>query len=83
MSFELKDEQIEIKITDSGNGIQKHNLNKLFEPFFTTKPINFGTGLGLSISKKIALNHQGDLCYDERSVHTRFVLRLPINPNQI
>lgn len=77
ITFEKTEDFIEIKITDSGNGIAKENLDKIFEPFFTTKPINYGTGLGLSISKKIAINHKGDLIYDQRSKNTCFILKLP------
>jgi len=40
-----------IKITDTGKGISKENLEYIFTPFFTTK--SNGTGLGLAICKKL------------------------------
>ncbi len=40
---------IEIKITDTGIGIPKENIELVFDPYFTTKPRGHGTGLGLSI----------------------------------
>ncbi len=53
---------IEIRVTDNGNGIKPEIINKIFQPFFTTKPTGEGTGLGLSISYEIIKNmHQGDL----------------------
>jgi histidine kinase len=42
-----------IKISDSGPGIPEENREKIFESFFTTKVKGKGTGLGLSISQGI------------------------------
>ena len=57
-----KENQIEIKVSDNGNGIPSHVKDKIFQPFFTTKPTGEGTGLGLSLSYDIInKGHQGDL----------------------
>ena len=40
-----------IKVTDSGKGIAKKNYNNIFEPGYTTK--TRGWGLGLSLTKRI------------------------------
>ncbi len=50
-----------IKITDTGVGIPKENLDKIFEPFFSTKPGGKGTGLGLSVVYGIVKQHQGKI----------------------
>ncbi|CAM5998652.1 unnamed protein product [Sphagnum balticum] len=68
---------IRFSVTDSGNGISPEVVNKLMQPFFTTKEVGKGTGLGLSISKGISEDHHGTLTYDEKSLHTAFVLKLP------
>lgn len=72
------DSQVRIIVTDSGVGIKPQVANKMMQPFFTTKATGKGTGLGLSISKGIAEDHQGSLKFDSSSLHTRFVLELPV-----
>ncbi|PAU81767.1 PAS domain-containing sensor histidine kinase [Halovibrio salipaludis] len=54
-------DHIEVRIADTGKGVDPDNLDRLFEPFFTTKPVGKGTGLGLSLSYGIVQSHQGEL----------------------
>ena len=49
------------KISDTGTGIPKADINKIFEPFFTTKKVGEGTGLGLSISYGIIKESGADI----------------------
>ncbi len=51
--------KIIVKITDTGSGIEKEDMQHVFEPFFTTK--GKGTGLGLSICKRMVSNHGGKI----------------------
>jgi two-component system sensor histidine kinase PilS (NtrC family) len=50
-------EVVEIKVTDTGAGIEEKDLNKVFEPFFTNK--DKGTGLGLTIVGRIVDGYGG------------------------
>lgn len=67
-----------ISVLDSGPGIPHHLKDKIMQPFFTTKEIGKGTGLGLSISQGIVEAHKGEFYLDNKSEHTKFVVKLPI-----
>lgn len=71
-------ENIEIRVTDTGKGIEKDAIKKLFDPFYTTKPVGEGTGLGLSISYGIIKEHQGEILVQSKvGAGTSFTLVLP------
>jgi signal transduction histidine kinase len=71
--------QVEIRVTDNGNGIPPNILDKIFQPFFTTKPTGQGTGLGLSLSYDIVKAHGGELKVETKvEIGTEFIIQLPI-----
>jgi signal transduction histidine kinase len=71
---------VEIKVSDNGNGISENIINKIFQPFFTTKPTGQGTGLGLSLSYDIIKAHGGEIKVETKEGEgTEFVLQLPAN----
>jgi two-component system sensor histidine kinase HydH len=73
----IRDNAIEVKITDTGTGIADDDRKKLFSPFFTTK--KDGTGLGLAITYRIIENHKGRIdVKSERGKGTTFTVRIPI-----
>jgi C4-dicarboxylate-specific signal transduction histidine kinase len=82
ISYARQGSLVELRVTDSGSGIDSSIVERIFEPFFTTKDIGKGTGLGLSIAKGLLLKHGGDLLYNANSVNTQFVIRLPISEMQ-
>lgn len=67
-------DNIVIKFTDSGAGINPDIVKKMMTPFFTTKEPGHGTGLGLSISRDIIISNGGEIQYDPNSPHTSFLL---------
>jgi signal transduction histidine kinase len=71
-------EYLEVRISDTGQGIAKEELPKIFEPFYTTKA-KHGTGLGLAVTWRIIDNHDGTICaHSEVGKGTTFVVRLPV-----
>ncbi len=79
IQFLIQDKVFQIRVTDSGPGIDRKTASKIFKAFFTTKPAGSGTGLGLSISNTIIKQHGGRLFIDQNSPNTCFVVELPIS----
>ncbi|MGZ3607607.1 MAG: two-component system sensor histidine kinase NtrB [Syntrophales bacterium] len=50
-------ESLEIRVSDTGYGIDDRYLDRIFEPFFTTR--ERGTGLGLAIVNRIIEGYMG------------------------
>jgi len=70
---------VQMKIRDTGKGIQKDDLEHIFTPFFTTK--HQGSGLGLSISHKIVEEHKGYIEVESTVGNgTTFSVYLPLTP---
>ncbi len=67
---------VELKVADSGKGIQPELMEHLFEPYVSNKPK--GTGLGLAIVKKIVEEHGGMVIASNLPEGgAQFTLRLP------
>ena len=74
-----EEDQVVVRVTDDGPGIQAEALAQVFEPFYTTKDADGGTGLGLSISQRIVTDHGGTLTVEsEEGMGAEFTLRLPL-----
>ncbi|MBI5049598.1 MAG: GHKL domain-containing protein [Nitrospirae bacterium] len=72
----LQDNTVMIRVSDSGRGVSRENLEKIFEPFFTTK--DKGTGLGLAIVFSIIQKHNGEISVEsEEGKGTTFIITLP------
>ncbi len=71
-------EYVEIRVTDSGTGIDQQVLGKVFDPFFTTKPQGEGTGLGLSTVYGIVKQSGGYIYADNlKAGGASFTILLP------
>jgi CheY-like chemotaxis protein len=69
---------IQISITDTGTGMDDHQLSHLFEPFYTTKEQGKGTGLGLSTVYGIVQQCKGEISvYSHLETGTTFNVYFP------
>ena len=68
---------VELRVTDTGEGIRPENLPRLFDPFFTTRAT--GTGLGLSICQSILHEHGGGISAESAlGKGTTVIIELPL-----
>jgi signal transduction histidine kinase len=69
---------VRVAVSDSGEGLDTANLERVFDAFFTTKPD--GMGMGLAISRTIIESHGGRLWATSNSPHGAvFQFTLPTN----
>lgn len=70
---------LEIRISDTGCGIEEKNQDRVFEPFYTTK--ENGTGLGMAIVNRIVESHMGKIRIKSKpGKGTDCIVLLPIKP---
>ncbi|MDH3636113.1 MAG: ATP-binding protein, partial [Gammaproteobacteria bacterium] len=78
------DDEVEVRVTDSGCGIPDDIKHRIFDPFFTTKDVGKGSGQGLAMAyKTIVDQHKGKLEVESTIGRgTTFTIRLPINGSE-
>ena len=75
---EVKENEILLYVTDTGEGIPDSIKDKIFDPFFTTKGPK-ASGLGLSVSYGIIQRHQGKIKVESTpGKGTTFTISMPI-----
>jgi CheY-like chemotaxis protein len=75
----LSGPHLQLRVSDTGCGIDPAVLDKIFEPFFTTKEDGKGTGLGLSTVLSIVKSHGGMLeVLSQVGRGTTFKICLPV-----
>jgi PAS domain S-box-containing protein len=77
--YNVVDNDLEIQIADTGEGISQENLDKVFTPFFSTKKYT-GGGLGLSFAYQVIKAHTGRIEMEsELGKGTLFRVFLPVS----
>jgi two-component system NtrC family sensor kinase len=72
-------DNVELWVSDTGQGIAPENLSKIFDPFFTTKADGKGVGLGLAVLYGIVKAHDGEVEVTSRiNQGTTFTVTLPL-----
>ena len=82
INTKIKDNSVQIFISDNAGGIEEEILDRIFEPYFSTKESYNGTGLGLYMSKMIIeQNMHGKLSVQNIKNGVEFSIYIPINKN--
>lgn len=77
LTAETTKNELILKISDTGSGIAKDDLEKVYEPFFSRK--HKGTGLGLSVCREIIALHEGRIDIDSKiNKGTTVIIQLPL-----
>ena len=75
-SLRVKNDQLQVSVSDTGVGLPPQHLDEIFDAFFTTKPN--GTGMGLRICRSIVESHGGRLwAVNNPARGANFYLTLP------
>jgi signal transduction histidine kinase len=78
ISSSQKGNQIEIVISDNGEGIEPDNLQKIYDPFYTTRSYAQHLGLGLSAAYGVIHQHGGEIKVESsRGKGTDVIITLP------
>ncbi len=70
---------VSLRICDTGNGMERENLDRIFEPFFTTRKGKGGNGMGLALVYAIVNSGGGCIKVDSTpGMGTSFTLYFPM-----
>ena len=85
--FTVKDEMMQVMISDDGMGIPKENVDKIFERFYRVDRARArsmgGTGLGLAIAREMIEAHGGRIWAEsEEGYGTTIFFTLHVEPEE-
>lgn len=76
LAAEPKGVSIEIRVSDTGEGLTPEECERLFTPYYTTK--QHGTGLGLAIVQSVVADHSGAIAVESSAGRgATFIITLP------
>ncbi|HWA95795.1 MAG TPA: ATP-binding protein [Terracidiphilus sp.] len=67
---------VELRVSDTGEGLTPEECERLFTPYYTTK--QHGTGLGLAIVQSVVADHKGTIAVESHmGSGATFIITLP------
>jgi signal transduction histidine kinase len=76
ISAHPKGETVELRVSDTGQGLTPEECERLFTPYYTTK--QHGTGLGLAIVQSVIADHAGTIAVESAAGGgATFIITLP------
>ena len=76
ISARNRERNVEIRVSDTGQGLTPEECERLFTPYYTTK--QHGTGLGLAIVQSVVADHAGTIAVESGEGRgATFVITLP------
>jgi len=83
-----RDNNVEIKVSDTGTGIPKERIDKIFNRFYQVDGSHTrereGTGIGLSLTKELVEIHRGKIILESKEgAGTTFTVLLPLGKEHL
>ncbi|WP_347989099.1 PAS domain S-box protein [Methylomonas sp. AM2-LC] len=79
-TYMTTDNQLQVRVKDTGLGMSEEQQLKIFKPFYTSKAV--GMGMGLAISRTLIEAHQGVLRFNSKvGKGSTFYFTLPCKQN--
>ncbi|REE02230.1 hybrid sensor histidine kinase/response regulator transcription factor [Marinoscillum furvescens] len=87
-SGQLKDNFLQISVSDTGAGMSSEELQKVFDRFYQVRALNQleiqGTGIGLALVKNIVQQHKGEISVKSKEGHgSTFVIKMPFGTTHL
>jgi signal transduction histidine kinase len=77
------DQEVYVRVRDTGCGIARDVIDRIWDPFFTTKDAGKGLGLGLALTYNIVKRHGGDIRVESAvGEGSQFTVLLPVSRDQ-
>jgi two-component system nitrogen regulation sensor histidine kinase NtrY len=69
-------DSVEVRVSDTGQGLTREECERLFTPYYTTR--QHGTGLGLAIVQSVVADHHGTIAVESGAgAGATFIITLP------
>lgn len=80
VTLSLEDNNMVIKVADTGRGLSEEDMKRVFERFFQAETVRpGGSGIGLTVSKAFAVMHGGDILVKSKPGEgSEFTIVIPV-----